>query len=79
HATEDELQQLRHNGFAAWLLSYVMLSAAAETTTVTLEWAMANLLNHPDVLAKVKTELNNVVSKEGRLMEESDRHALHCC
>ena len=23
HATEDELQQLRHNGFAAWLLSYV--------------------------------------------------------
>ncbi|XP_048610906.1 uncharacterized protein LOC125585601 [Brassica napus] len=23
HATDDELQQLRHNGFAAWLLSYV--------------------------------------------------------
>ncbi|KAL0731188.1 hypothetical protein Bca4012_027282 [Brassica carinata] len=23
HATEDELQQLRHNGFAAWFLSYV--------------------------------------------------------
>ncbi|KAF3544707.1 hypothetical protein DY000_02004849 [Brassica cretica] len=22
HATEDELQQLRHNGFSAWLLSY---------------------------------------------------------
>uniref|UniRef100_A0A0D3BCW5 Uncharacterized protein n=1 Tax=Brassica oleracea var. oleracea TaxID=109376 RepID=A0A0D3BCW5_BRAOL len=22
HATEDELQQLRHNGFAAWVLSY---------------------------------------------------------
>ncbi|KAF3561914.1 hypothetical protein DY000_02011737 [Brassica cretica] len=60
-------------------LVLVMLSAAAETTTVTLEWAMANLLNHPDVLAKVKTELNNVVSKEGRLMEESDRYALHCC
>ncbi|KAG2315965.1 hypothetical protein Bca4012_066814 [Brassica carinata] len=51
----------------------VMIVAGTDTTAVTLEWAMANLLNHPDVLAKVKTELNNVVSSEGRLMEESDR------
>ncbi|KAG2303222.1 hypothetical protein Bca52824_031873 [Brassica carinata] len=53
-------------------LVQVMIVAGTDTTAVTLEWAMANLLNHPDVLAKVKTELNNVVSREGRLMEESD-------
>lgn len=23
HTTEEELQQFRHNGFAAWLLNYV--------------------------------------------------------
>ncbi|XP_056842831.1 cytochrome P450 81D1 [Raphanus sativus] len=53
-------------------LVMVMIDAGTDTTAVTLEWAMANLLNHPDVLAKAKTELNNVVSSEGRLMEESD-------
>ncbi|KAF8051094.1 hypothetical protein N665_1801s0010 [Sinapis alba] len=56
-------------------LSMVMIVAGTDTTAVTLEWAMANLLNHPEVLAKVKTELNNVVSSKGRLMEESDIHA----
>ncbi|WZZ72798.1 cytochrome P450 81Q32-like [Brassica napus] len=53
-------------------LVLVMLFAGSDTTSVTLEWAMANLLNHPDVLVKVKTELNNIVSREGRLVEESD-------
>ncbi|CAA7034606.1 unnamed protein product [Microthlaspi erraticum] len=53
-------------------LVLVMLFAGTDTTAVTLEWAMANLLNHPEVLAKAKRELNDVVSREGRLMEESD-------
>jgi len=26
HATEEELQQLRHNGFAGWLLNYVSVN-----------------------------------------------------
>ncbi|CAN7078405.1 unnamed protein product [Brassica oleracea var. botrytis] len=55
-----------------FLQELVMMDAGTDTTALTLEWAMANLLNHPDALAKVKTELNNVVSKRGRLMEESD-------
>ncbi|CAH8335610.1 unnamed protein product [Eruca vesicaria subsp. sativa] len=53
-------------------LVMVIIFAGSETTYVTLEWAMANLLNHPDVLVKIKAELNDVVSVEGRLMEESD-------
>ncbi|KAL0656995.1 hypothetical protein Bca4012_077579 [Brassica carinata] len=55
-----------------FLQELVMLFAGSDTTSVTLEWAMANLLNHPDVLVKVKTELNNIVSREGRLREESE-------
>ncbi|KAG2327224.1 hypothetical protein Bca4012_036203 [Brassica carinata] len=53
-------------------LVLVIIVAGTDTTAVTLEWTMANLLNHPDVLAKAKTELDNVVSSKGRLMEESD-------
>ncbi|KAL0863228.1 hypothetical protein Bca101_042346 [Brassica carinata] len=53
-------------------LVLVLIVAGTDTTAVTLEWAMANLLNHPDVLAKAKSELNNAVSSKGRLMEESD-------
>ncbi|KAL1198703.1 Cytochrome P450 81Q32 [Cardamine amara subsp. amara] len=52
-------------------LVLVMVLAGTDTTAVTLEWVMANLLNHPAVLMKLKTEINDVVS-EGRLMEESD-------
>ncbi|KFK28403.1 hypothetical protein AALP_AA8G510300 [Arabis alpina] len=52
----------------------VMLLAGTDTTAVTLEWAMANLLNHPEVLMTLTTELNDVVSIEGRLMEEFDVH-----
>ncbi|KFK28399.1 hypothetical protein AALP_AA8G510000 [Arabis alpina] len=53
-------------------LVLVMLLAGTDTTAVTLEWAMSNLLNHPEVLARTKTEINYVVSSEGRLMGESD-------
>ncbi|KFK28402.1 hypothetical protein AALP_AA8G510200 [Arabis alpina] len=53
-------------------LVLVMVLAGTDTTAVTLEWAMSNLLNHPEVLMTLKTELNDVVSSEGRLMEESD-------
>ncbi|KFK28397.1 hypothetical protein AALP_AA8G509800 [Arabis alpina] len=51
-------------------LVMVMLLAGTDTTALTLEWVMDNLLNHPEVLRKVKTELNDVVSSKGRLMEE---------
>ncbi|XP_010464230.1 PREDICTED: cytochrome P450 81D1-like [Camelina sativa] len=52
-------------------LVQVMLLAGTDTASVTLEWAMANLLNHPEVLKKLKTELNDV-SGEMRVLEDSD-------
>ncbi|KAL1198702.1 Cytochrome P450 81Q32 [Cardamine amara subsp. amara] len=52
-------------------LVLVMLLAGTDTGALTLEWVMANLLNHPEVLMKMKTEINDIVS-EGRLVEESD-------
>ncbi|KAJ6932005.1 hypothetical protein NC651_007638 [Populus alba x Populus x berolinensis] len=40
-----------------------------------MEWALANLLNHPDVLRKAKANLDAQVGD--RLIEESDFAKLH--
>lgn len=40
------------------------------TSATSMEWALANLLNHPDVLQKAKAELDAQVGD--RLIEESD-------
>ncbi|KAE8125086.1 hypothetical protein FH972_019922 [Carpinus fangiana] len=41
------------------------------TSAVTLEWAMSNLLNNPDVLKKARTELDSQIGEEN-LMDEPD-------
>ncbi|GAV92369.1 p450 domain-containing protein [Cephalotus follicularis] len=48
-----------------------MLMAGTETTTVTLEWTMSNLVNHPDILNKARAELDTHVGEE-RLVDEAD-------
>ncbi|KAE8125083.1 hypothetical protein FH972_019919 [Carpinus fangiana] len=42
-----------------------------DTSAVTLEWALSNLLNHPYILKKARVELDNQVGEEN-LMNESD-------
>jgi cytochrome P450 len=48
-----------------------MFLAGTDTTAMTLEWAIAALLNHPDILKKAKDELNTQIGYD-RLVEESD-------
>jgi len=45
--------------------------AGTETSAVALEWAMSNLLNHPEILEKLRIEIDTEVGEE-RLIEESD-------
>ncbi|CAI0405695.1 unnamed protein product [Linum tenue] len=52
-------------------VSQVMLLAGSDTSAVTLEWAMANLLNHPDILVKAREELDKQIGEE-RLVDEAD-------
>ncbi|CAN6693794.1 unnamed protein product [Malus baccata var. baccata] len=52
-------------------LIMVILLAGTDTSAVTLEWAMSNLLNHPRVLQKAKSELDAKVGKEN-LVDEPD-------
>jgi cytochrome P450 len=48
-----------------------VLLAGTDTSAITLEWAMAELLKHPAKMQKCVKELDEVVGR-GRLVDESD-------
>ncbi|XP_044469271.1 cytochrome P450 81Q32-like [Mangifera indica] len=52
-------------------LVLAMLLAGTDTSSVTLEWAMSNLVNHPEILKKARTELDTQIG-QARLMDEPD-------
>jgi len=52
-----------------------MLLAGTDTSALTTEWAMANLLNHSEVLNKAKNEIDTHVGPN-RLVDESDMSKL---
>ncbi|XP_058089239.1 cytochrome P450 93A3-like [Magnolia sinica] len=45
--------------------------AGTDTTAITTEWALAELINHPDLFKKARVEIDSVVGKN-RLVGESD-------
>ncbi|KVH87801.1 cytochrome P450 [Cynara cardunculus var. scolymus] len=46
--------------------------AGTETTSSTLEWAMAELIHNPEQMSKARSELEEVIGKEDRTFQESD-------
>jgi cytochrome P450 len=57
-----------------------LLGAGTETTSTTTEWAMALLLNHPDMLKKAQEEIDAQVG-QSRLLDKNDLPHLpylHC-
>ena len=65
--------QLFTNTDALWLIdpSQDMFVAGSDTSSTAIEWAMASLLNSPQVMEKVKGELRSVLGKKAQV-EESD-------
>ncbi|XP_024988408.1 geraniol 8-hydroxylase-like isoform X2 [Cynara cardunculus var. scolymus] len=53
-------------------LVFDLFIAGTETTSSTLEWAMAELINNPEKMSKARSELEEVIRKEDRTFEESD-------
>ncbi|KAL9432238.1 hypothetical protein AB3S75_027287 [Citrus x aurantiifolia] len=47
------------------------LTAGTDTSSMTVEWALAELINHPMVLQKAQQEIDQVVGRN-RLVQESD-------
>ncbi|CAN8328319.1 unnamed protein product [Cochlearia groenlandica] len=52
-------------------LMLAMMLAGTETSAITLEWAMTNLLKHPQVLEKARSEIDDKIG-ENRLIDEPD-------
>ncbi|BAT93528.1 hypothetical protein LR48_Vigan02g274800 [Vigna angularis] len=57
------------------VIIFEMFTAGTDTTTSTIEWAMAELLHNPRTLKKVQIELRNKIGS-GRNMEEKDMENL---
>ncbi|GMY25108.1 iridoid oxidase [Fagus crenata] len=51
------------------LIVFEMFTAGTDTTTSTLEWAMAELLHNPEILKKVQAELRSTINPDKKLQE----------
>ncbi|KAF5468162.1 hypothetical protein F2P56_012339 [Juglans regia] len=68
---EEEFYQKLILTLLEYLMLQMMFAAGTDTTATTMEWAMSLLLNHPEVLQKVKAEIDNQVGHK-RLLNDSD-------
>ncbi|KAJ9188948.1 hypothetical protein P3X46_000297 [Hevea brasiliensis] len=68
---EDKNAEIRltRNHIKALFLDF--FTAATDTTAITIEWALAELINQPKVLEIAREEINKVVGN-GRIAQESD-------
>jgi cytochrome P450 len=54
-----------------------MFGAATDTTSTTLEWAMSELVIHPEAMAKAKLEIREVLGPDRALIANRDLDKLH--
>ena len=47
-----------------------MFAAGTDTTYITLEWAMAELIRNSEVMAKLQDELRGIAKEKGLIREE---------
>ncbi|CAH1422839.1 unnamed protein product [Lactuca virosa] len=66
--------KLERHGIKAFTLD--MLAGGTESSTIIIEWAMAELLKNPEILEKAREELDRVIGRE-RWVEEKDMSDLH--
>jgi cytochrome P450 len=48
-----------------------MFSVGSDTTTMTLQWAMAELMRNPTVMRKVQDEVRRALAGHGKVTEDS--------
>ncbi|EMS54343.1 Cytochrome P450 71D8 [Triticum urartu] len=54
-----------------------MFGAATDSTSTTLEWAMSELVNHPEAMAKAQLEVREVLGPDRAIIASSDLGELH--
>ncbi|CAL5356690.1 hypothetical protein CsSME_00046012 [Camellia sinensis var. sinensis] len=69
--SEDENSEIRlsKENIKAFILD--IFAAGTDTSAITTEWALAELINHPNIMEKAKNEIDAIVGNS-RLVEESD-------
>nr|XP_011466600.1 PREDICTED: licodione synthase-like isoform X1 [Fragaria vesca subsp. vesca] len=75
---EDESGESAEVGFSRVHIKALitdLFTASTDTTAIAMEWALAELINHPAVLEKPREEIDRVVGNE-RIVEESDGSTL---
>ncbi|PIA38389.1 hypothetical protein AQUCO_02800232v1 [Aquilegia coerulea] len=70
-AAEDDKAEIKltRENIKAFILD--LFVAGTDTSASTTEWALSELINHPDIFENAREEIDNVVGKN-RLVEESD-------
>ncbi|KAL8229757.1 hypothetical protein R6Q57_014657 [Mikania cordata] len=53
-------------------LLFDLFLAGTDTTSSTLEWAMAELIHNPEKMSKARSELTNTLGNKERIVEEAD-------
>ncbi|KAF2283396.1 hypothetical protein GH714_003889 [Hevea brasiliensis] len=73
---EDENAEIRltRNHIKALFLDF--FTAATDTTAIAIEWALAELINQPEVLEKAREEINRVVGN-GRMLRSQTTPISH--
>ncbi|KAL2320829.1 hypothetical protein Fmac_029798 [Flemingia macrophylla] len=68
---EDENPEMKLDKDSIKAFIMDILVAGTDTSAVTMEWGMAELINNPRVLEKAREEIDSVIGKS-RIVEESD-------
>ncbi|CAB4286806.1 unnamed protein product [Prunus armeniaca] len=69
--SEDETSEFRLSMVNIKAFIMDIFTAGTDTSATTIEWALAELINHPEVMKKARQEIDSIVGKN-RLVEESD-------
>ncbi|XP_027338962.1 flavonoid 3'-monooxygenase-like [Abrus precatorius] len=71
-APDDDENKLSNTEIKALLLN--MFTAGTDTSSSTTEWAIAELIRNPKMMAKVQQELDSVVGRDRNVKEEDLAH-----
>ncbi|KAL7583529.1 hypothetical protein Lser_V15G42502 [Lactuca serriola] len=69
--SEDESMEIKltRDNIKAFIMD--IFTAGTDTSAITIQWALAELINHPNIMKKAVEEIEKVVGKD-RLLQESD-------
>ncbi|XP_076939135.1 cytochrome P450 93A3-like [Bidens hawaiensis] len=71
HISADESMEIKLTRENIKVFILDILVAGTDTSAISIEWALAELINHPNIMRKAVEEIDKVIGKN-RLIQESD-------